>query len=137
MNESHKSLIAVLTCVLICVVLVSPVDAKLPPRPDVTPTAEDSPAGTIILEVSPPRIDLWSVVQWQDAGGGWHNVEGWMGIVEKGKTIWWVDRPHWGTGPFRWVVSEGANGVILGTSASFNLPQSRQTTTVTIALSSQ
>lgn len=137
MNESRKLLTVILTCVLIFMSLALPVNATLPPRPDVTPIAEDSPSGTIILEVSPLRTGLWSVVQWQDAGGGWHDVEGWRGAVENGRTIWWVEKPHWGTGPFRWVVSEGVNGAIVGTSTSFHLPQSRQITIVTITLSSQ
>lgn len=137
MNEKRKLLTVVLACTLIFVGMALPVNAKLPPRPDVTPVAEDYPAGTIILDVSPAQTGLWSVVQWQDAGGGWHDVDGWRGEVQNGRTIWWVEKPHWGTGPFRWVVLASANGAMLGTSISFNLPQSGQAMIISVDLSSQ
>jgi hypothetical protein len=69
---------------------------------------------------------LWTVVQWQDACGEWHDVEGWRGTPDgfsngmawKG---WWVSSQHLGQGPFRWLIypQEGAPAIV---SESFFLP---------------
>jgi hypothetical protein len=77
------------------------------------------------------------VVQWQDKAGGWHDVEGWQGTLEPdgspapqggtgagrdGSKRWWVAAKDFGTGPFRWIVTQGKNGRPLAASAWFNLP---------------
>ena len=71
--------------------------------------------------------EVWTVVQWQDTGGGWHDVEGWRGALDEivgaeGRKIWWVYRQDLGKGPFRWLVYDRAGGKLLATSQSFNLP---------------
>ena len=122
--------------------------AYLPPRPPTpTPTPSPSPtpssvpgtsrswerpAGSSIelvtsLGESTTITQLWLAVQWEDAAGGWHDVDGWQGgfdYVSQGRGIktWWVDPKDFASGPFRWVLSQGDHGSILGTSAPFKLP---------------
>jgi hypothetical protein len=71
--------------------------------------------------------ELWTAVQWQDTGGGWHGVEGWRGTLDEvvsgvGKKVWWVAERDFGTGPFRWSVRHGYGGELLAVSESFTLP---------------
>ena len=71
--------------------------------------------------------DLWTVVQWQDAQQGWHDVEGWQGELDEvtagvGSKVWWVAKSDFGTGPFRWIVRRASTGEQLGDSDPFNLP---------------
>ena len=68
-------------------------------------------------------LDWWTGVQWQDAAGGWHDVDGWQGGLDDNSTkTWWVAPRDFGTGPFRWVVYRGRCGAIAGASSSFKLP---------------
>jgi hypothetical protein len=77
-----------------------------------------------------PSLDwpeLWAAVQWQDAGGRWHDVEGWRGTLDDGasgvgRKVWWVAERDLGTGPFRWIVLHGNGGDLLAGSESFYLP---------------
>jgi hypothetical protein len=105
--------------------------AAPPPRPTLTPTPYVAPAkiaGSYIeLRVPTDNIKLWTVVQWQDPQGNWHDVETWRGILDeinqhKGDKRWWVYPRDYGTGPFRWLVYDQPNGQVLVTSRSFNLP---------------
>ncbi len=66
----------------------------------------------------------WSVVQWQDPQGGWHDVEGWRSVLGSGGyQRWTVEAKDFGTGPFRWQVRQsGPEGTVLGVSEPFNLP---------------
>jgi hypothetical protein len=70
------------------------------------------------------RNPLFSVVQWQDEVGNWHDIEGWRGAVSNGQTIWWVEQKDWSAGPYRWVVYEASAGAAhaLATSWEFTLP---------------
>jgi hypothetical protein len=140
--------IALCICCLI-VVLLKPlvrsasVYAAPPPRPSVTPrptptatpTATNIPSpatktpleskpqvATLLLRVHPAQDGLWSVVQWQDASGNWHDVEGWRGTVVNGKTIWWVEQKDFDKGPYRWVVYQGNSNAPIATSQPFQLP---------------
>ncbi len=74
--------------------------------------------------------DLWLQVQWLDADGVWHDVDGWQGTLD---AIWqaddwlgmkeiWLADVHLGTGPYRWQVYERDNGRLLNTSDPFYLP---------------
>jgi hypothetical protein len=70
---------------------------------------------------------VWTVVQWRDARGDWHSVDGWRGTLDKimstvGRKIWWVYRRDLGKGPFRWLVYDRAGGKLQATSQPFNLP---------------
>ncbi|MGQ9681042.1 MAG: hypothetical protein ACUVX9_00740 [Anaerolineae bacterium] len=67
-------------------------------------------------------LDLWTVVQWQDTGGGWHDVQGWQGWLDGESKTWWVAPQDLGTGPFRWVVYHGRCGAVAGASGPFLLP---------------
>jgi hypothetical protein len=69
-----------------------------------------------------PGPDLWTVVQWQDTGGGWHDVQGWQGWLDGESKTWWVAPKDLGTGPFRWVVYRGRCGGVAGASGPFHLP---------------
>ncbi len=106
----------------------------LPPRPEPPPTnpstgsqdnddgsgGQDEQVGAYIrLQVEAAQSGLQAGVQWQDSAGGWHAVESWQGPVSAGGTQqWWVAPKDFNTGPFRWVVGQGA-----ATSSPFNLPQ--------------
>jgi hypothetical protein len=118
---------------------------SLPPRetPTATPASKEKdksdkkPIGAYIaLQVQPAQAGLWSVVQWQDSAGGWHEVEGWRATLGAGGSIhWWVAAKDFGTGPFRWNITEGPGGRVLGTSQTFNLPaQANETLRVTVFL---
>jgi hypothetical protein len=67
-------------------------------------------------------------VQWRDQAGGWHDVEGWQGLLETpvGSEVpvktWGVYTKDYGQGPFRWIVYNEPGGSVLATSQSFNLP---------------
>jgi len=120
--------------------LAAPTSAgsELPPRPTLTPTPapphEGSEVGAhIVLEVVDAPADAWSVVQWQDFAGGWHDVEGWRGSLDQsGMRRWWVAPKDFDTGPFRWVVTQGQGGAIVWVSESFSLPaKGRETVLVT------
>lgn len=120
--------IATLACALLAVaLLLSPTQAALaqrPPRwPTPTPKPSKLPNGAIELTVESAPAGLWTVVQWQDALGGWHDVEGWQGTLDDGDSKrWWVATGDYGKGPFRWVLYQGLGGDLLGTSESFYLP---------------
>ena len=105
----------------------------LPPReppPPVSPPEEeddgdDRPIGAYIelLPVQKTPAGAWSVVQWQDKAGEGHNVEGWQGVLDQnGGQRWWVAEKDFGKESFRWLVTQGSDGPVLGASASFNLP---------------
>jgi len=108
--------------------------STLPPRPTAMPTVTVTPlpvyvppmvGGSIELRVPSAPAGLWTVVQWQDGLGGWHDVEGWQGTLVDGWQIWWVARRDFGTGPFRWIVyQDPTKGALLAVSQSFNLPTS-------------
>jgi hypothetical protein len=95
---------------------------------------------------------VWTVIQWQDAWGNWHDVEGWRGTLDGvsitesggdedvvGLKTWWVAESDLGKGPFRWVIYQNEGGQLIGTSEPFQLPNfnggaTTVTTTVTTAV---
>ncbi len=77
----------------------------------------------IELTVEPMRPDLWTRLQWQDASGNWHDIEGWQGGFNPDqRVLWYVGAGQLGDGPFRWLVDESQGGERLGLSQPFNLP---------------
>ena len=75
--------------------------------------------------------ELWTIVQWQDAFGRWHDVEGWQGTLDSvtragiqvvGKKTWWLARDLFARGPFRWVVYRVQGGALVAASEPFFLP---------------
>lgn len=126
--------------VLMLAALTSPTQiaqAGLPPRPTPQPASSEAAlAGMASIEL---RVhlgqmgqavrwqELWTVVQWQDASGKWHDVEGWRGALDEmvngeGRKVWWVYRRDLGTGPFRWVIYQSPSGGLLASSNVFHLP---------------
>jgi hypothetical protein len=120
---------------------------NLPPRPP-TPTPrsttqpapearrESEPAGAYIslhLQSTDRGFtarwpELWTAVQWQDAQGRWHDVEGWRGALDNiqggvGRKTWWLADNLFGRGPFRWLVAQEEGGPSLAISEPFYLPQ--------------
>ena len=115
--------------------------SHLPPRPtrqpQVQPGSPQAPSGGFIeLRVSftPQGLqavahwqELWTVVQWQDRAGAWHDVTGWQGTLDEanpteGQKVWWVADEDLGTGPFHWVLYHGRAGRELACSEPFDLP---------------
>ena len=102
--------------------------ADLPPRETPTPVprsehgAAPATAAFIELTVQPAGTGLWAVVQWQDQGGGWNDVEGWRGSVDGGYQAWGVFPADFNKGPFRWAVYAGQGGKLLNTSGAFTIP---------------
>jgi len=78
----------------------------------------------IVLHVPSAPYGVWTIVQWQDTAGGWHDVDGWQGTLDVGHRImWWLAPDLFGKGPFRWLVYQGAErGKLLTISESFRLP---------------
>ncbi len=71
---------------------------------------------------------LWTVVQWQDGLGSWHDVEGWQGPCQRDGSglpyrAWSVGPKDLGTGPFRWLVRDGRGGKELAASVPFHVPR--------------
>jgi hypothetical protein len=108
--------------------LLTHVGADLPPRKP--PSADQPPddgdvepdGAHIILQVPSAPAGVWTVVQWQDSAGGWHDIDGWENTLDEGnKRVWWVAPAAFGTGPFRWLVYQSQGGKLLATSDSFYL----------------
>lgn len=77
----------------------------------------------IALQAQPLQPGLWTRVQWQDAHGGWHDIEGWQGTFNPDqRVLWYVGPEHLGSGPFRWLVYQQPGGRLLGVSQPFHLP---------------
>ena len=153
MNRNQTTFFAFMFSILGLILLagvglpVPAVRADLPNRNTPTPAPQqdsgddkndkkdNAPIGAWInLQAAGAPVGGWSGVQWQNSAGGWENVEGWQGSLPQ-NTRWWVAQKDFGTGPFRWVISEGQGGPLLGTSESFNLPGGvNETVQVTIYL---
>ena len=116
-------------------------DNPLPPRETPTPAPADrrqssrsEPMGAYIELIAPGApAEAWGTVQWQDSAGGWQDVAGWQGPVVS-SARWWVAAKDFGTGPFRWRVTQGPGGVEWGVSAPFHLPAGAdQTVQITLS----
>jgi hypothetical protein len=146
MNSKSITIYFALGCLVIVLGMIfMPTQAQaapsaLPPRPTpITPTPTALPAvssiGGASIQLSVKTVGslaLWTEVQWQDALGGWHTVEGWRGGLDSisngvGLKTWWVAPGDFGKGPFRWQVYQTTGGILLTTSASFNLPAANRT----------
>ena len=151
MTKIKLIIVSSMVCTLLALGLVvgpgltAPSD--LPPRPTPpTPTAEPIPApvvngGKIILQTlfgddwsstGMDWQDLYTVVQWQDEWGSWHDVNGWRGTLDKvytssdqvkGMKTWWVPSELLGDGLFRWQVYTSQHGGMLAQSTEFDLPE--------------
>ena len=86
-----------------------------------------------------PWQALWTVVQWQDRAGEWHDVVGWQGSLDEAnsagcKKVWWVAREDLDQGPFRWVIYWYRGGESLAQSESFDLPHKVGETTSVVVM---
>jgi hypothetical protein len=98
-----------------------------PAQPPGDDDDDDKPAGAhIVLQVQSAPAKAWTIVQWQDSAGGWHDIDGWQGTLDEGgKKMWWLASDLFGKGPFRWLVYQTSRGdKLLATSDSFYLPDS-------------
>jgi hypothetical protein len=109
----------------------APTPTRPPMQPLPTPTSAVTPkpglppeGGLIELWIYfAPKETLWTIVQWQDGLGNWHDVEGWRGAPDQDdKVIWWVASSDLGKGPFRWMVYQGQDGKLIAKSETFYLP---------------
>jgi hypothetical protein len=91
--------------------------------PLAVPSSYVREGGLIELRVQPVQVGLWTLIQWQDARGQWHDVDGWQGTVDGNIQVWWVAPRDFSKGPFRWQVYQGLGGQLLATSESFSLPR--------------
>jgi hypothetical protein len=127
--------IVLLIGILAWLALLAPVvEAGLPVRDTPTPVPSENGDGDrakdsgsigawIELQTQNAPAGAWSVVQWQNSNGNWENVDGWQGTLDSnGLRRWWAAEKDFGDGPFRWVVTQGKGGPVLGTSQSFYLP---------------
>jgi hypothetical protein len=102
--------------------------------PDDVDDTDKTPVGAyIVLYVPSAPAGLlgapdgaWTLVQWQDEAGNWHDVDGWQGTLDDGgQRSWWLAADLFGKGPFRWLVYRGADGDRpIATSEAFFLPDS-------------
>ena len=144
-----------LTALALVLITVQPALAALPPRPTIE-APEEIPTvdgGTLVLEVvfpsqwpwdAAPWQEIWTLIQWQDRSGAWHEVAGWQGKLDEvtiadgavtGEKTWWVGARDLGTEPFRWMVFQRQDGPLLATSEPFELPTlAGQTVEVTLSL---
>lgn len=101
--------------------------AQAPERTPVATLPAGAPASAvaaIALHAPGAPASAWTVVQWADPLGGWHEVEGWRGDLDEGQQkVWWVLGKDFNTGPFRWVVLHNkTSGQVWAISKSFDLP---------------
>lgn len=108
------------------------VGAQAQGRPPLTtPTAAPRRESLSAIRLAAPGAPAtaWTVMQWQDALGGWHDVEGWRGEFDAdGYKTWRFPEQHFGTGPFRWQVFAKRDGALWAVSAPFDLPDGRDQT---------
>jgi hypothetical protein len=101
-----------------------PRETPIPSQPSDDDDRDDEPIGAhIVLHVPSAPAGVWTIVQWQDTAGGWHDIDGWQGTLDEGdQKMWWLAPDLFGKGPFRWLVYQGERGKLLATSDPFYLP---------------
>lgn len=124
-----RGLITVFTCILLLL-------AWSPLKAQAGPGSDESVGAYIELHVAYAPAGAWTVVQWQDSAGNWHNIDGWQTSLVTGNNIrWWVAPKDFGSGPFRWAVTEGPGGCLLAMSSPFTLPdEANEILRITVSL---
>jgi hypothetical protein len=149
-KQKITSFIGIMSVMGVCVVVMMgwplTTQAALPPRvtpaplPSSPPADSDEPSVGAYIEllVQSGPTDLWTIVQWQDSLGNWHDIEGWQGKLDDNyKKVWWVAPADFGKGPFRWMVYRHEKGEALVASELFYLPRTAdETVRVVLLLSS-
>lgn len=111
--------------------LAAAISPDLPPRPQAQPTVSAGGLIKLIFRfdsgLASAAMGWQTMVQWQDALGSWHDVEGWRGTADQlysdwGQKTWWLSEEHFGTGPFRWVVYDDDANKPIAVSDLFYLP---------------
>ena len=119
----------------------TPATKPIPPSPETQPGSAGAQIELRVKPVTAGWPTLWTVVEWQDAKGKWHAVEGWHGGLDEaaggeGTKTWWVYQRDLGKGLFRWIVLDRPDGRVLSVSEPFSLPSmSGQVTSVAARLS--
>lgn len=74
---------------------------------------------------------LWHTIEWMDAAGVWHMVDGWQGQYDTvfqesdhwiGRKELWAASDHLGSGPYRAQIYDAGSGRLLNRSEQFYLP---------------
>lgn len=106
-----------------------PLDPPPVPEPTPEPTPPPPPTHTFIqgafiqLNVIGGEAETFTMMQWQDGLGNWHDIGGWRGQLYQGQWIrWWLPDTLLGLGPFRWLVYEQPEGGLLAISSEFDMP---------------
>ena len=96
------------------------------------------------LAGSPPSVEwregLWTMVQWQDGLGEWHDVHGWRATLDEvngdeGIKVWYVSEDQFGEGTYSWIVYPDPDDEFITRSAPFYMPGSTgQTRQVKVAV---
>lgn len=113
----------------IAAVEASPSIDDLPSRPPLKiPTKIKGHIQLEMTDYQANHFDLWTVVQWQDLEGEWHDTEGWQGKFDAdGRVLWTVGLEHAGDVAFRWLVyNDSSRSDMLVMSKEFDLPGSDQ-----------
>jgi hypothetical protein len=110
------------------VTATAPVTVKRPSLDGAAIWLRVKPGTTYLCNPATDWATLWTVVQWQDAAGDWHDVGGWRGPLDEvakgeGRKVWWLPNHLRGAGPFRWQVYDYASGSLLVESGPFYLPE--------------
>ena len=122
-HYTNSALMLVLVVVGLMAIATPANSAGLPPRPKPQPIIVGAYI-KLIMEMAP--AGAWTMVQWQNNLGGWHDVEGWQGTLDDTISIlWWVAPRDYDTGPFRWPIFDTDElDETLGISDSFDPPES-------------
>jgi hypothetical protein len=100
---------------------------SLAPRATAAQEAEFGHATVTLVAPGAPE-GAWVGIQWRDARGGWHDVQGWQEEIEVAEANglaykqWAVYPQDYGRGPFRWVIYTAQGGLVWATTNSFYLP---------------
>ena len=134
--------VAIVLALLVGLVAAPAGASTLPPRAEDAVVRngdddEDAEGAHIELRVQSGLGEVWTVVQWQDEMGRWHDVDGWRAQVEPDQAVnWWVAPEDSETGPYRWIVYHDQDRrAVVWASDLFYLPKQGETLVVTTAVS--
>lgn len=114
------------------------------PRPTLVPSTEQQKESSrsgeakvgshVVLKVATNDAvspSWWTVIQWQDNRGRFHDVEGWRSqLSAQRRQRWWVASKDAETGLFRWQIYDSNTNYVIWTSQTFYLPADGQELTI-------